>query len=147
MEEQFLIGLQEEKSFYGIIRKQCPHAVKIEGKFKEFDFYLPTLDQKIELKSDRKSNYTGNFVVETYHYGKPSGIITTTADFWVFSDGHFYYWITPKKIKEIILVEGIRQARFIGNGDTVKKRAYLVPKIKISENADKTVPYPSSFTP
>ena len=102
--------------------------MKVEGAFKQFDFYIPDIDSKVELKTDRKSNYTGNFVVETWHYGKPSGIITSTADFWVFYDGSYYYWIDPEQIKDMILTSGMDQSRFIGKGDTVEKRAYLMPK-------------------
>tara|TARA_B100000902_G_C26938472_1_gene729828 strand:- start:38 stop:490 length:453 start_codon:yes stop_codon:yes gene_type:complete len=127
-ESQLKIGLKEEETFLKLLKHRYPHTIKIEGAFKEFDFYLPDIDSKVELKTDKKSNYTGNFVVETYHYGKPSGISTTTADFWVFNDGKDYCWITPDQIKNIILITGINQVRFVGNGDTVQKRAYLVPK-------------------
>jgi len=132
-ESQLAIGLEEEKKFLTLLKHRYPHTLKIEGSFKEFDFYLPDINSSVELKTDKKSNYTGNFVVETYHYGKPSGISTTTADFWVFNDGEEYLWITPDQIKNIILIEGINQVRFVGNGDTVQKRAYLVPKALIQK--------------
>ena len=132
-ESQLAIGLQEEKEFLKLLKHRYPYTVKIEGSFKEFDFYLPDINSSVELKTDKKSNYTGNFVVETYHYGKPSGITTTTADFWVFWDGKEYCWITPDQIKNLILIEGIDQVRFVGNGDTVQKRAYLVPKALIQK--------------
>lgn len=127
-ESQLAFGIEEEIKFLKRLKETYPHSVKIEGSFKQFDFYIPDIESKIELKTDKKSNYTGNFVVETYHYGKPSGITTTTADFWVFNDGESYYWVDPDTIKNIILTSGIKQARFVGNGDTVEKRAYLIPK-------------------
>lgn len=134
---QLTLGLQEEDIFLKRLRLTYPHAVKIEGSFKEFDFYIADIESKVELKTDKKSNHTGNFVIETYHYGKPSGITTTTADFWVFNDGEGYYWIDPDTIKNLILTSGIQQARFVGNGDTVEKRAYLMPKKWIIEKSTK----------
>tara|TARA_R100000329_G_scaffold66881_1_gene58770 strand:+ start:4425 stop:4883 length:459 start_codon:yes stop_codon:yes gene_type:complete len=134
-EEQLAIGLAEESRFLRLLNKHYKHAVKIEGSFKRFDFYVPELDMKVELKTDKKSNHTGNFVIETYHYGKPSGITTTTADFWVFNDGRYYYWISPEIIKDMILTSGIDQKRFIGNGDTVEKRAYLMSKSWIEKKS------------
>lgn len=125
---QLAYGIQEEEKFLNRLRQSYPHAVKIQGSFKQFDFYIPDIETKVELKTDRMSNDTGNFVIETYHYGKPSGITTTTADFWVFYDGISYYWIDPDILKNMILTSGVDQRRFVGNGDTVEKRAYLIPK-------------------
>lgn len=132
---QLALGLKEENIFLKRLRLLYPHAIKIEGSFKEFDFYIPDIDTKVELKTDRMSNDTGNFVIETFHYGKPSGITTTTADFWIFFDGFSYYWIDPDIIKNLILTSGLEQRRFIGNGDTVEKRAYLMPKVWITDQA------------
>jgi hypothetical protein len=128
-------GMEHEDKFLSRLKLTYPHSVKIDGSFKQFDFYLADIDSKVELKTDIKSNETGNFVIETYHYGKPSGIVTSTADYWVFNDGKNYYWIDPITIRDIILTSGISQARFIGNGDTVEKRAYLIPKDWIIKKA------------
>jgi hypothetical protein len=128
-------GMMHEDRFLSRLKVHYPHSVKISGSFKQFDFYLADIDSKVELKTDIKSNETGNFVVETYHYGKPSGITTTTADFWVFNDGKHYYWVDPDTIKNLILTSGLRQARFVGDGDTVEKRAYLMPKKWITEKS------------
>jgi hypothetical protein len=129
------LGMRAEELFLSRLRLHYPHAMKVEGSFKQFDFYIPDIDSKVELKTDIKSNETGNFVVETFHYGKPSGITTTTADFWVFNDDEYYYWVDPDVIKNMILITGIQQARFVGNGDDTEKRAYLIPKGWIIDKA------------
>lgn len=41
-------------------------------------------DAKIELKSDSRSQQTGNIFVEVSSRGKPSGIMTTEADWFVY---------------------------------------------------------------
>jgi len=126
--EALVYSDDKEDQFLDRLKNYYPFAMKIPGAFKQYDFFVPGSDIKIELKTDIISNKTGNFVIETFHYGKPSGITTTTADYWVFDDGDSYYWITPAEIKDIILIHGIRQSRFIGEGDAVEKRAYLVSK-------------------
>ncbi len=41
-------------------------------------------NSKIEVKSDRKTEETGNVYIEYESRGKPSGIRTTQAEFWVY---------------------------------------------------------------
>jgi hypothetical protein len=74
------------------------------------------------------SNQTGNIVIEVWMYDKPSALFTTTADFWVFYDDNQFVSITPKKIIECIMLHEIQLKNFIGKGDRVSKKAYLVPK-------------------
>ena len=61
-------------------------------------------------------------------FNKPSALFTTKSDYWVFCDGIELMWISPNKIKDIIIWNGLKAVTFIGNGDTQKKRAVLVPK-------------------
>ena len=62
--KKFDIDLQ-----YGTIREE-----------KIIDMFL---NKKIEVKSERDTwMKTGNICIEYESYGKPSGIITTEADFW-----------------------------------------------------------------
>lgn len=56
----------------------------------------------IEVKNDMLYERTGNIGVEFSSWGKPSGILTTEADWWCFAlyDG---YWLVPTlKLKELV---------------------------------------------
>ena len=75
---------------------------------------------------DKKSNFTGNIVVEVEFNGKPSALSTTTADYWVFDDGEIYIWTTPRTLR--LLIKSMSPVVFVGNGDNKKKKAYLVKK-------------------
>ena len=121
-------GIKYEILVLGIIQEKYPTAYKIEGYCKEYDIYVPENDIKIEVKFDKKSLETGNIVVEIEMFNKPSALFTTKSDYWVFCDGYELMWITPSKIKDIIIWNGLRAVTFVGDGDTQIKRAILVPK-------------------
>ena len=129
------IGKSVEDIVCNKIKKKYPKAYVIKGYCKGYDIYVPETDIKIEVKQDKKSNYTGNFVVETEFNGEPSGVSTTEADYWVFYDGACFIWITPDRLIQV--TTGMRQAEFIGNGDDKPKKAYLVKKESILSFANK----------
>jgi hypothetical protein len=126
--EALIDGVEYEMIVLNFIKEKYPSAYKIEGYFKEYDIYVPENDIKIEVKLDKKSTITGNLVVEIEMFNKPSALFTTKSDYWVFCDGIELMWISPNKIKDIIIWNGLKAVTFIGNGDTQKKRAVLVPK-------------------
>ena len=117
------------------IKKKYPKAHVIQGYCKGYDIFVPETNMKIEVKQDKKSNYSGNFVVETEFNGKLSGISTTEADYWVFYDGKCFIWITPARLQQAI--KPLRQVTFTGRGDDKPKRAYLVKKESIMSFANK----------
>ena len=120
------------------IREEYPKAYQKEGYFKEYDIMIPEINTTVEVKQDKKSNYTGNIVIEVeMPLGKPSALSTTTADYWIFSDGECYMWWTPEDLKK--LVKPMRSVTFIGNGDDIEKKAYLVKKNIIKDQAIKVV--------
>lgn len=121
-------GKSYENEVCEIIRRKYPKAFVVLGYCKEFDIFVPEVRKKVEVKMDIKSEETGNFVVEIEFNGKPSGLMTTTADYWVFIDLAHYYWVRPSNLKLIILEAGIDPAKFIGDGDSVEKRAFLLKK-------------------
>jgi hypothetical protein len=126
--EALIDGVEYEMIVLNFIKEKYPSAYKIEGYFKEYDIYVPENDIKIEVKLDKKSTITGNLVVEIEMFNKPSALFTTKSDYWVFCDGIELMWISPSSIKDIIIWNGLKAVTFIGNGDTQKKRAVLVPK-------------------
>lgn len=130
------IGQSIEMSVLKEIQKKYPCAVQIGNKFKGYDIWIPEIHKSVEVKSDQKSQYTGNFVIECEMYGKPSALLTTTANYWVIYDGKKYIWIKPKKIIECIFLTQIKAVRFTSRGDTQQKLAYLVPVKKLEGYAE-----------
>ena len=131
-------GVETENKVLNRIREEYPKAYQKQGYFKEYDIMIPEIDTTVEVKQDKKSNYTGNIVIEVeMPPGTPSALSTTKADYWLFSDGKYYMWWTPEDLKK--LVKPMRPATFIGNGDDVEKKAYLVKKNIIKDKAIKVV--------
>lgn len=126
-EEDLKIGEKIEQDVLNHIHNKYPKAYKIEGYFKEYDIYIPEIEKSVEVKQDYKSKYTGNLVVELTFNGKPSAILTTKADYWVFALHEKYIWTTPEKIKIAIGNYGEDPAKFKGRGDDKYKLAWLIP--------------------
>lgn len=121
-------GEQIELKVLSMIQSKYPNAYKIEGYFKDYDLFVPEINKSVEVKADEKSKYTGNILVEIEFNGKPSALSTTKADYWVWWDGYVFIWFTPENIKKCIQETNQQIREFIGNGDTVPKKAYLIKK-------------------
>ena len=133
-QDDLKIGEQLEYHILKKIQKRYPQAKKIEGYFKGYDIFIPELQVRIEVKQDKKSQHTGNYVIETEFDGKPSALSTTEADYWVIFDGECEIWTTPWRIRKAVI--GLEQREFIGKGDTKYKKAYLCPKERIKKTAE-----------
>ncbi len=116
----------EEKILY-ICRQKYPCSVLIDGKFKDYDLFIPETNKKLEIKGDYRSCETGNIIIELMMFGKPSALLTTKADFWVVYTGLELLWTTPIKIIECITVNNINSRTLTGQGDTASKVACLIP--------------------
>ncbi len=57
---------------------------------------------KVEIKTDHKSRQTGNFFIEYFGYGKPSGIAITDAEYYVMNDTTNYYMLSVSRLLRII---------------------------------------------
>ena len=121
-------GQLVEKLFLTKLKGKYPKSILIEGSFKDFDIYVPEIDTKYEVKSDIKSNETGNYLIEVEHYGKPSALLTTKADYWIIYDENNWVITEPNKIKDLILLRGYKQVKTTGSGDTHHKLCYLIKK-------------------
>ena len=62
---------------------------------------------KYEVKTEPSSLKTCNYFVEFFAYGKPSGISTTKAHYYIFSDMTNYYMISIDDLKAIVKEHGI----------------------------------------
>ena len=130
-----VVGKIREEEVCKSIQKRYPNAYVVEGYSKGFDIVIPETEQTVEVKQDYKSYYTGNFVVEIGFGGKDSGLLTTTADWWVFVDYEKCYWITPEDLGDLVEELRIQPEKFVGTGDSVEKTAYLV-KVNDLANSD-----------
>jgi hypothetical protein len=120
-------GIDVEQKVLSILKKTYPSASLID-KYKGYDIWIPETNKSVEVKYDPMSNTTGNIVIEIWMYEKPSALLTTTADYWVFHDDNVFVSMSPKRIFECIMVNEIPLRIFTGKGDTVSKKAYLVSK-------------------
>lgn len=132
MESQFQIDLKAgqriEQEVLSMIHKKYPKAYIQDGYFKEWDIFVPDVDVGVEVKSDQKSQHTGNIVIEIEYNGKPSALSTTKASYWVIYDGIEYRWFLPSEIQRCITENNLHYATFTSRGDTCSKKAYLIRK-------------------
>jgi hypothetical protein len=137
--EDLKTGLAIEQQYLDKVRKKYPSATII-NKYKGYDIWIPEISKSIEVKSDQKSKYTNNIVIEIEMYGKSSGLMATTADFWVIYDGFKFTLIKPLNIIKCIFDNKLTYREFIGNGDNTPKKAFLIDKdilFSYAENSDK----------
>lgn len=128
-EQDLAFGIAEEVKVLDVIQSKYPCAVKIEGKFKGYDLFIPEINKSIEVKSDIKSNETGNIVIEVEMSGVPSALITSKADYWVFSDGKQLIVMSLRRIKDYILLNNPPLKLLKPEGDKNPKKAYLLKKV------------------
>lgn len=111
---------------------------KPEGLCKEYDF--KTNKSIYEVKCDRLSYKTGNLFIEFQCSNKPSGIMSTTADYWyyfvilplsltTYPANHRAYKIPTAYIKDIIK----ENPRTIFGGDGYRSKGYLIPESRFKD--------------
>ena len=74
---------------------------EVAANLKLYDLILEN-DLTLECKFDKKGKESRNICIETRCNGNKSGIMTTTADYWVISDGERVFLIKTKDIKRCI---------------------------------------------
>ena len=121
-------GKYHENIILDIIKSKYSKAYIKEGYCKEYDIYVREMNFGVEVKSDEKSKYTNNLVIELEFNNKPSALSTTTAKYWVIYDGIEYNWFITENIKKCILENNLKYVEFVGKGDTKSKKAYLIKK-------------------
>ena len=77
--------------------------VSVSGICKNYKYDFMTSDNiKYEVKTDIMSLKTDNIFIEFMGYGKPSGIATTEANFYIINDTVNYYMISVIKLKQLV---------------------------------------------
>ncbi len=126
-QKDLAIGLDVESRVLAILRKKYPSTTLVNA-FKGYDIWIPEIHKSVEVKSDQKSQYTGNIVIEIEMFGKDSGLMITQADYWVFYDGQMFVIMPVKHIFKCIFLSKLQYVEFIGEGDSQIKKAFLVDK-------------------
>ena len=133
------IGKIRELMLVNFFRTRGHKPIPIPGKFTGFDFFLANTKEGYEVKQDWKAHYSGNLVVEIEMYGKPSGLMATTADWWIFDTKTEFIFISPRKLKDLIVSLNPPLRIFTGKGDTQPKKAYLIPVETIKKYSSRTL--------
>jgi len=121
-------GKYHENVILEVIQKKYPRAFIKDGYCKEYDIFIPELEIGVEVKSDEKSKFTGNIVIEIEFNNRPSALSTSKAKYWVIFDGYTYHWFLINRIKDCIKENHLNWVEFIGKGDSKSKKAYLIKK-------------------
>ena len=112
----------------GIARKGFDLDLK-DGLAAENRLEQALLNSKIEVKSDKRAWETGNLFIETSYRGKPSGIMSTEADFWAFEVRNNTFLL----ISTHRLIQLVSKAKFYGlktnGGDFNASEGVLLPFI------------------
>ena len=133
------VGKLREAELIEFFQSKGHKPIPIPGKFSGFDFFLANTKQAYEVKQDWKSHYSGNLVVEVEMYGKRSGLMATTADWWIFDTKTEFIFITPKQLKDLIVETNPPLRQFTGKGDSYPKKAYLIPVQRIKNYASSII--------
>ena len=87
-------------------------------------------DSKIEVKTERKFwKKTGNIAIEFESFGKPSGIETTEANYWVqiLADGDGFYTMLIFSVDNLKSIVKNFEANIKNVGDAKASKVYLIP--------------------
>ena len=101
-----------------------------KGCFKPYDIKVMNGDitTTYEIKADRMTARTGNVVIEYKCNGKPSGITSSEADYWVYFivGTEEYIKIPTNVVRQFILDK--KYTKKIKGGDGYRSHMYLFPK-------------------
>lgn len=85
-------------------------------------------NSRVEVKTDSLAHKTGNAFIEVYSRGNPSGISTTTAEYWVYrieSNGSAII-VSTQRLKELVKkyykINGMTKG-----GDNESSKGVLIP--------------------
>lgn len=125
--EALAMGKELENKILAGIKKSFPQAFIVEGNQSDYDIFIKELNVGVEVKLDKRSQYSGNIVVE-YFFRKPSAFMVTKANAWVIDIGDEVICIPVANILRCILIEQIEPTNIVGKGDDCAKWVFLIPK-------------------
>lgn len=118
-----------------------------EGEFKGYDLRLdlrdlkdhPYFERRYEVKHDRGAPRTGNVAIELTCRGKPSGIIASTADYWVIVVGSTAHFIEVAVLRFEVFCSSYAR---IQGGDDQASVIVLVPVSRLKQLATSIITIP-----
>lgn len=128
-------GEEIEREILAILKKKYPRIQKETGRYcREFyDFIIPqekgTPEIKLEIKSDFYTS--SNFAFECLgRTGKSTGIIKTSAKYWVhYRKDNYYIWEVPKLKRYLLNVGG----KLRNCGDDKASAAWIIDEKEVLE--------------
>ena len=118
-------GKKFERKALTHIQKKYPKAYIKDGYFLEYDIYIPEIETGVEVKSDAQYEVTGNFYVEYFCNGKPSGISTTTAKiYYIYLDKR--YIVKTEDLKAVCR-KYLNTNRDKKGGDNMASKGIILP--------------------
>lgn len=116
--ESLAVGNQYETMFFNWLQKYKLEPEIMTGYHKEYDLISGVLKTTFEIKADLVSRKTNRWAIE-YAFGAPSGLSTTTADFWVFSNGEGFWYVHTDTLRDYLLDRPMQT--MTGKGDLEHK--------------------------
>ena len=101
---------------------------------------------QVEVKHDKQSSSTDNFVIESHSYGKPAGLSATTAEWFCYGvpDGANagFYWFKTDVLKEIVTKRDLGNVCYLeGIGENYAQDAWLINISTYAVSATTITPY------
>lgn len=111
------VGKQTEKEALEQLSRHTKYDAVEFNNDKKYDIKLTLGDkfQTYEVKTDLMCGSTGNFALEYECRGKPSGIVTTEADYWIYKLDDGFYLISVERLK--YLIDEAKYFRMVSGGD------------------------------
>ena len=82
---------------------------------------------RVEVKSDKLCQRTGNLFIEFSQHGRPSGIAISEAEWWAFEYENDCWLIVPAERLKQVAREAYRQGRRTKGGDYDNYEGVLLP--------------------
>ena len=125
------IGQTVEKEFSAILKSGGATEIEENNDYRyDISCNISGKIKLFEVKFDQQTITSPNLAIEFESRGKPSGIATSEADYWVykiFFEGRWVFaLIKAAKLKEIILSEAYW--RIVNGGDNYTSKLYLFKK-------------------
>lgn len=124
-----------EGAFFTIMKYSSSfnHDLEFGEKAEDWANDIFNSGKKIEIKYDRKAQYTGNIFIEYESRGKKSGILTTDADYWIYKiEGSECAIILPVPFLLSKLRDFYKKKMFLVNGgDNDSSKGFLIPITRI----------------
>ena len=128
-ETDLQFGKDAEEQILRKVKKKYPLAFMIEGMHKAYDIFVPEMNMGIEIKCDRQAEKTNNIFIEIECNDCQSGLLTTTAEWFVYQTTDRIFWVKTNSVKNYLISEAKYLSVFNSTprGETSAVRGYLVP--------------------